>query len=111
MDVVLIYPCKRTKVDMGLWPPLGISYVAAVLEKNSYKTRIIDRGIINVKNNENIAVVDEITKKILEKEKPRIVGISATTALIPDAYETAKIVKKTLPGCLVVLGGTQDRKS
>lgn len=106
MEAVLIYPCKRARVDMGLWPPLGISYVAAVLEKNGYKTRIIDRGIINVKNNENIAVVNDVTKKILEKENPRIVGISATTALIPDAYETAKLVKRILPNCLVVLGGT-----
>lgn len=106
MDVVLIYPCKRAKTDMGLWPPLGISYIAAVLEKNGHETRIIDRGIINTKNHENIGIVDGITAKILEKERPRIIGISATTPLIPDAYETAKLVKRILPNCTVVIGGT-----
>jgi anaerobic magnesium-protoporphyrin IX monomethyl ester cyclase len=78
-------------------PPLGISYIAAVLEKNSVDVSIIDASAMEMD-------WYELGKEI-EKISPDVVAITALTPTIEQALETAKIAKSILPESTIILGG------
>ncbi|MDO5835867.1 MAG: radical SAM protein [Methanobacterium sp.] len=78
-------------------PPLGIAYMAAVLEENNIDVKIIDAAAL------------EMTWDALETEikriSPDLVAITALTPTIDKALETAELTKKTCPQATVVMGG------
>lgn len=78
-------------------PPLGISYMAAVLEENNFDVNIIDASAL------------DMTWKALEKEikrvSPDVVAVTALTPTINQALKTAEIAKKVCPDAVIVLGG------
>lgn len=101
-QVILIYPpvyyhqgIPQT-LDVS-YPPLGILYLAATLEKNNISVKVIDAGAEKQNLNE--------TLKIIKKEKPIIVGISAMTPLLQGAVTLAKKIKKTNKDTKICLGG------
>ena len=69
-------------------PPLGLSYVAAALEKAGFKVEVLDE-----------------VKQMVTQRNPEIVGITCSSASYPVCVETAKAVKEVLPSCKVVVGG------
>jgi anaerobic magnesium-protoporphyrin IX monomethyl ester cyclase len=79
------------------FPPLGLGYLAAVLEKNQYEVDVIDCQALGIS-------FDEFRNEIGNR-KPSIVGITAITLTYNPALEVAKITKQVHPNCLVVLGG------
>lgn len=89
MKVVLIWP--RIKKDTN-FPPLGILYIAAVLEKEGHKMLVIDGSINN----------NEIHK--IKKFDPDLIGISITTSLEKNAKKAVKILKEHIKKP-IVLGG------
>jgi anaerobic magnesium-protoporphyrin IX monomethyl ester cyclase len=78
-------------------PPLGIAYMAAVLEENGINVSIIDASAL------------EMTWEDLEAElkmaPPDVVAITALTPTISQALKSADITRKTCPDALVVMGG------
>lgn len=100
MDVCLIYPTAEQ--EMGIWPPLGLAYIAAALERRGHRVEIIDRGRLGRQGRD----VDEETLAVLERMRPQLIGITATTPLIPDAYRSARLARSLLPGAQIALGGT-----
>lgn len=90
MLILLIHPYLR-KYDQPRLPPLGILSIAAVLEKEGHEVSVLD---LNVTPN-------ELYKSL--RNKPDLVGITATTPLIKEAWRLAKICKKKKIS--VVLGG------
>ena len=103
MRICLISP--TTKFDMGLWPPLGLAYIAAMLEKEGHSVKVIDREVIKRKNKWDFSKLDKIMHQELVSFKPELIGLSATTALIPDAYQCADICKSLFPDVTIVIGG------
>jgi anaerobic magnesium-protoporphyrin IX monomethyl ester cyclase len=77
--------------------PLGLGYLAAVLEKNQYKVDVIDCQVLGISY--------EKVKSELCKRKPNLVGITSTTLTYKSALRVAKIAKEVHPSCLTVLGG------
>jgi len=77
--------------------PLGIGYLAAVLEKNQYEVDVIDCQALKLS-------YKEFESKI-SKRQPNIVGITSTTLTYKSALQIAKIAKEFCPDCLTVLGG------
>jgi magnesium-protoporphyrin IX monomethyl ester (oxidative) cyclase len=78
------------------FPPLGIGYLASVLEKKGFDVKIIDL---------NVETLDKSKfKKIIKLHNPKIVGISSTSLSIPYALEVAKTIKSILD-VPIVLGG------
>ncbi len=77
--------------------PLGLLYIASVLEKNSYNVSILDAFSFGKS-------LDEIKNKIIDF-MPDIVGITAMTLMACDAYEVAKAVKQINHNIIVVIGG------
>lgn len=76
--------------------PLGLAYLAAVLEENGYnKVSILDCHAQGIS-------IDQF-KVILSKKKPDIVGFQVLTPTFVDALIAAKVAKSF--GSLVIFGG------
>ncbi|MGQ4915393.1 MAG: B12-binding domain-containing radical SAM protein [Candidatus Asgardarchaeia archaeon] len=100
MKVLLISPPTITPVKEVLDianPPLGLGYLASVVRQKGHDVKIIEAI------GENLTF-DDIKRKVLQYD-PDVVGITATTAMIPDAYLVAKIAKENNPNLTVVIGG------
>ncbi len=99
--LLLVPPCiklyKGMREGAPIFPPLGIAYIAAVLEKNKFNVEIIDSFAENMQ-------WPEIEKKIKES-KPDIVGITSTTSTFSEALKIARISKRIFPRVKVVAGG------
>ena len=78
-------------------PPLGLAYIAAVLEKEGFNVKIMDAFTLASSKQEII--------QTLKEYNPHIVGITTLTNTICDAVEMAKISKNILPDTKVVIGG------
>ncbi len=77
-------------------PPLGIAYIAAVLEKNNYKVKIFDGGIYTTE--------EELINE-LNEYNPDIVGMSITSLTIKEALRSAKKIKELNKNIKIILGG------
>jgi anaerobic magnesium-protoporphyrin IX monomethyl ester cyclase len=80
------------------FPPLGLGYLAAVLENNNYEVDVIDCQASKFSY--------EDFRRELGKRKSDIVGITATTRLYNSALKVAEIAKEVHPDCLTILGGS-----
>ena len=78
-------------------PPLGLAWIAAVLEQYGYEVRILDSPTEGLSEDE--------FRKILQSWNPDLVGISSLTPTIYLAYNAAKIVKDVNREIKVVIGG------
>ena len=105
MNILLIFPSmtleerygRKVKDVSGVLPPLGLAYLAAVLEKRGHKVKIIDGPAMSL-------TLEELAWET-EKANPDIVGISAITPIVHRAYQAATEIKRTLPKTPIVLGG------
>ncbi len=94
-------------------PPLGLAYIAAVLEKHGFNVKILDafaEGLNNVEQKSGgyirVGMNKNNIKSYLLKYNPTLVGIScAYTARVQDTLEVARVVKETIPHSVVMLGG------
>ena len=87
-------PASLNKIR-GVMPPLGIAYIAAVLERAGHCVKIIDAQALNL--------IAEDLRKILRDEKPDIAGVTAMISNSRGALEAAKIAKEC--NIVTVLGG------
>ena len=84
--------------ESGLYPPLGLLYVAADIERNSsHEVEILDTHVGRL-NHKQI-------EKEIRRRKPDIVGIQTMTFTLIDVVLTARSVKNVDPSIIVVLGG------
>lgn len=95
--VTLINPPYPTGAPKSIFIPLGLSYLAAVLEKSGYKVDVIDCQALNLTPNE---VKNELTKR-----QPNIVGVTSTTLTYKSALQIIKTAKEAIPDCLTIQGG------
>ncbi len=79
-------------------PPLGLAWIAAVLEKAGHKVKIIDTPTLKVTMKEFIREV--------KSWKPDVVGISVQTPTAPRAYEAIARLKEEVPDIPVIVGGS-----
>ncbi len=84
--------------ESGLYPPLGLLYVASYLEANSdHAVEVLDTHVDRL----NYAQIEEE----IRRRQPDVVGIQALTFTVIDSILTARVVKKVNPDTPVVLGG------
>ena len=108
MDITLLNPPEQLRVWAGIpkamaygvycFPPLGLMYIQAAIEKRSkYVAEIFD------------PVVDDLDYPEFEAQLKRypldIVGISTYTHSLPDVQMTINTVRKLNPKAKIVLGG------
>jgi radical SAM superfamily enzyme YgiQ (UPF0313 family) len=101
MNVTLINPPAphiETSSVLGITvPPLGLAYLAAVLEKEGHSVRIIDAQALGISQPQ--------IKREIAKDQPDILGVTSTTASIWEALAIVKAARETCPGAITVLGG------
>ena len=95
MKIALIAPKWNKKAND--YPPLGLAYLAAVMEQSGHETRIFDLSLDPDSSLE--ADADSIVAF-----DPQLVGITAMTSLYQSALETATLLKARL-GRPIVIGG------
>jgi len=96
----------------GVFPPLGIAYIAAMLEKGGHEVKIMDCFGSGVKNRARrgqevrIGLPQEEIFEGVRKFSPDIVGISNNFTLFEsDALRLARLIKERYPAVFMVLGG------
>ncbi|MDP2947136.1 MAG: radical SAM protein [Nanoarchaeota archaeon] len=90
------YGSKR-KVRGGLFPPLGLAYLASPLIKDGHNVKIIDASSYKYTN-------EEIGKMLLEFG-PDAIGISSVTSSADESYSSANYLKEKFPGIPLIYGG------
>src|SRR5271157_3662953 len=95
LDILLIQPPLPNfntsgflKFDHPIFevePPLGLCYIAGVLDNNDYAVRILDMDALRI----NPSSLGQILKKF----NPQLVGISVNSFLFPICMQIAKNVK------------------
>lgn len=92
---VLLY--KPYFPDIAILPPMGLCYMAAILEKNNISVEILDNTLSNLTR--------EDLREIIKRNDYNIVGIYSSTPMINNALSDAKLFKETKPDIHVSLGG------
>lgn len=110
MKIALIYPLlskSRAVLDENkqFWPPLGLAYIAALLEKHGHRAIIIDRDMLLRKNKFDFERTDRLTLEEVNAFSADIVGISATTPNMFDVYQLARMLKQDNLSRKIILGG------
>jgi anaerobic magnesium-protoporphyrin IX monomethyl ester cyclase len=100
MKVLMInppYSSSKYKFIGLVAPPLGIAYIAAMLERNGIEVKILDSPALEYGH--------EAVKKEIQAYSPDIVAITSVTPTIGSALKTAQISKEACPNAITVLGG------
>ncbi len=109
MKVLLVSPpypkdriFRKSMRNLGaVLPPLGIAYIAAMLEKEGHKVKIIDGPAMATVLGYDF---DDLEKDVKEFS-PDIIGVSASTSQIDHAKKTMSIAKSVNKECIVIFGG------
>jgi anaerobic magnesium-protoporphyrin IX monomethyl ester cyclase len=106
MKIVLVRYHDRSNINtrlpaslntvQGVLPPLGISYIAAVLENEGYDVGVIDAVALGL-------TADEF-RATLARGSPDVVCVTCMTSSIHGSLEAARIARGL--GATTVLGGT-----
>ena len=88
---------KSLKRVLNIIPPLGLAYIASVLEKAGVGVKIIDCAI-------GISWAD--LSRTIAQEQPDVVGLAATTPSFMMAKKAAKLAREISPAAKILLGGT-----
>jgi len=88
---------KVIEKQRGIYPPLGLAYIASVLEKDNHSVKIIDcdtdlDGIYNI---DNIAL----------NFNPDLIGVYVMTWTFRQANKIIEKIKRKLPNIKTVIGG------
>jgi len=116
MKVLLIYPpdsyLAGEEYFVNRNPPLGLSYVAAVLEGAGHKVQVIDCVIENwsqriwKSDHYQVGLSWAELKRRIEQTKPDVVGISCLfSCQFSNAQKTVSLVKEIDSEIPVVIGG------
>ncbi|MDD4876724.1 MAG: radical SAM protein [Dehalococcoidales bacterium] len=81
----------------SLSPPLGLAYIASVLNEAGYTISVVD---FNISGANPLRL-----KRFLERNTPRILGISVNTETYMSGLKYAEIAKQVNPKIIVVIGG------
>ncbi len=105
IDVLLINP-PYFKKGGNIWksvsscmPPYGLMVLAACIEQNGFKVKILDTYA------EKLAVddIEEYLKNNIEE--PKFVGLTSSTVNVKHAYAVSAICKKLWPNTKIIFGG------
>ncbi|MDI6820269.1 MAG: cobalamin B12-binding domain-containing protein [Candidatus Hodarchaeaceae archaeon] len=82
----------------GLSEPLGLLYIAAVLERRGIEVTVLDGAAEGITQ-------EELGRRISEFN-PKVIGIACMmTELCPDSIETVKTARQAIPEAKIVVGG------
>jgi len=100
MRILLIHPNYHSggAEIAGNWPPAWVAYLAGSLRKAGYT----DVRFVDAMTND---ISEPALRKILEEEKPDVIGATAITPSIYKAEQLLQVAKEIHPHAITVLGG------
>jgi len=106
-------PKQFSGINTRFSQPIGLGYIASMLEKNGYDdVKIIDTGIEDWKRinkrydgKEYAGMNFGDIKKIIEKELPDIIGITSMTPDATNAFIISKLAKEVSSDIKTMMGG------
>ena len=115
-DIVLINPYYSQKKEYYSFnlpaAPLGLTYLAGYLRRFGLASKIVELGVFDIKqaillkDRVRFGISDKKILKILQKERPKIVGITSMYSVYyRDVIEIAQTIKKFNRKIKVVIGG------
>lgn len=93
MRVALINPMFRLPIDTRTSPHLGLAYLGAVSERRGDEVRVYDAD-----------VEEQPLAEFIQEFRPHLVGITANTPQVKQAWRTAAAIKQEMD-IPIVLGG------
>ncbi|MFA5089633.1 MAG: radical SAM protein [Candidatus Omnitrophota bacterium] len=113
MRILLISPlvqaCNYPGDYYARWPQLGLAYIASTLEQRGHKVRILEKRLLSgpryPDSKKELDRVNRLMLNEIEEFSPYMIGLTATTPVIMDAYRTANIIKSVYPKIPIVIGG------
>lgn len=103
LRILLLTPPDRVQVygrfeaSAPKYPPLGLCYIAAVVERAGFGVRVCDCQAEGI----DLAGLE----RLLAAERPDVVGLTATTVQYNGARQAAALVKRVCPAATTVIGG------
>jgi len=112
MKITLVQPSMKVgrREFYGVAPPLGLCYIASVLERSGHRVEIIDGMVEGLTHDENGfrrigMTMGELASRISDSN-PDIVGISCMYSFMwEDVTGLSTILRDSMPDTLQVLGG------
>jgi len=80
-----------------LYVPIGLAYLAAVVEKAGHELAVIDCPALDMDQ--------DALKKKLEDFQPNLVGVTTMTPTIQSALQSTRVAKEACPNATVAVGG------
>lgn len=112
MRILLINPVRQRILSWReqeiLFMPLGLGYIAAVLRNNGHTVKIVERRFFykaDYWDNKSMEEINYSTKRAILDFAPDLVGVTASTPQIMDAFRTVKLVKEINPNIITLIGG------
>lgn len=102
MSVLLVNPpyteyvYTRVKKAVCFQPPLGLAYIAAMLERDGIEVQILDA------NAELLSIQETVSRVV--KAQANLVGVTATTVVMPHVYQLCNEIKKKSDKTIIVGG-------
>lgn len=96
--VLLIEPSTKYSFDeRWVRPPLGLLYIASMLEKFNHEVTVIPQPLLHLG-------IDDIVE-IVKHQKPDIIGFSCLTANYQNGVKITNILKSQFHNLLIIFGG------
>ena len=115
MRILLIQPPYDLQPDdeRQAMPPLGLAYIAAVLERAGYGVRILDCVAEGFQHLTPLAdgrrrhgLPAEALTRVIQESDPAIVGVSCLfSSQSPAAHDVCALVKRVAPTAITIMGG------
>ena len=96
-NILLLFPDSPSTYGIPRNPPMGISLIGSILDKNGFKVKIFDLRFKNINSNK--------LRSIIADFRPVFVGISTTSIGFKSTIEVCKLVKKYFPHIVTFVGG------
>jgi len=97
MKILLIQPFKDTALGRVSFPPVGLGYLAAMIRRDGHTVNILDCL-------KDVYSYDDLMWMV-EEVAPDLIGINVFSISVPYVQEMTKIIKRQMPGVIIVLGG------
>src|SRR3989338_2464745 len=110
MKILLITPPKYKQENIfretlkylgPILPPLGIAWLASILQKEGHEVRVIDGSCGSIIFNYSF----EDLRKDVTEFKPDVVGIGTAIALLNLTNKTLKLIKEIDSKIITIVGG------
>lgn len=99
MPDIIFFQAPSDYERRKLSPPLGIAYLVAAVKEHGYGALAVDLSLRSGRR------LQEKVSEIVQKEKPKVIGVSATTETFSNAIRIIRACKKVDPHIKTILGG------